>query len=419
MAVLDLEGLMSAGYVLSGEDKEFAQLAHEFVLKEVRPTAAEYDIKGELNWDAYNKAFEMGLICSDLPAEYGGLGMSNVTAAWIREELMYGDAGFGLTCGTNNLGIKPVLLFGTPEQKKLCVETMMSDIPGRDPRWPKKRSGFIAFGLTEPEAGSDAANMKTTATRVYDENGNVKEYILNGRKCFITNACYADLICIVAATDKELKHKGLTMFLLDAHLPGVDTGKHEDKMGIRQSATCDVVLDDVHIPASAVVGKEGQGWEIAMKTLEQGRAGVGAGCVGIMKAAIEYAAEYAQQRITFGKPIWKQQLVMQMLAEMEVSMQASRALGMKVAALLDAGTPEARKLAADLGPVAKKFCSDQLQEVCTKAVQIFGGYGYMRDYPVEKLMRDARIFPIFEGTNQVQQLVIGGQVIRDHKIETR
>ena len=219
----------AAGLVLTGEDKEIVDMVHDFVMKEVRPKAAEHDISGELDWDAYNKAFEMGLICADLPAEYGGQGLSNVTAAWIREELMYGDAGFGLTCGTNNLGIKPVLLAGTEEQKKWCVDILTSDRPGRDPRWPQKRSGFAAFALTEPDAGSDAGACKTLAQKVLDGDGSVKEYILNGRKCFITNACYADFMCVVASVDRSLGYKGLTMFLVDAHLPGVSIGKHEDK----------------------------------------------------------------------------------------------------------------------------------------------------------------------------------------------
>lgn len=316
----------AAGLVLTGEDKEIVDMVHDFVLKEVRPKAAEHDISGELDWDAYNKAFEMGLVCADLPAEYGGQGLSNVSAAWIREELMYGDAGFGLTCGTNNLGIKPVLIAGTEEQKKWCVEILTSDKPGRDPRWPKKRSGFAAFALTEPEAGSDAGACKTTADKILDEDGNVKEYVLNGRKCFITNACYADFMCVVASIDRSLGYKGLTMFLVDAHLPGISIGKHEDKMGIRQSATCDVLFEDVHIPASALIGKEGEGFKIAMKTLEQGRAGVGSGCVGIMKAAMEVCVKYAQERTTMGKPIYKNQAISSKIADMEIAIETSRAM---------------------------------------------------------------------------------------------
>lgn len=197
------------------------------------------------------------------------------------------------------------------------------------------------------------------------------------------------------------------MFLVDAHLPGISIGKHEDKMGIRQSATCDVLFEDVHIPASALIGKEGEGFKIAMKTLEQGRAGVGSGCVGIMKAAMEVCVKYAQERTTMGKPIYKNQAISSKIADMEIAIETSRAIGMKVAALLDAGDP----LAATLGPIAKCYCSDALNRVTTEAVQILGGYGYMRDYPVEKLMRDAKIFQIFEGTNEVQRIVVANNVI--------
>ena len=403
--MLDLNG---TGLIMTEEEKDIVAMVHEFVLKEVRPKAAEYDRTGELDWDAYNKAFEMGLICADLPAEYGGQGMSAVTGAWIREELMYGDAGFGLTCGTNNLGIKPVLIAGTEEQKRWCVETLMSDKPGRDPRWPKKRSGFASFALTEPDAGSDAGACRTTAEKTADGS----EYILNGRKCFITNACYADFMCVVASVDRSLGYKGLTMFLVDAHLPGVSIGKHEDKMGIRQSATCDVIFEDVHIPASAIIGKEGEGFKIAMKTLEQGRAGVGSGCVGIMRAILEEAAKYSQVRVTMGKPVCKQQAISNKLADMQIAIETSRAIGMKVAALLDAGDPSA----AALGPIAKCYCSDALNRVATEGVQILGGYGYMRDYPMEKYMRDAKIFQIFEGTNEIQRMVISGEVLRQYKV---
>ena len=403
--MLDLNG---TGLIMTEEEKDIVAMVHDFVLKEVRPTAAEHDRTGELDWDAYNKAFEMGLICADLPAEYGGQGMSAVTGAWIREELMYGDAGFGLTCGTNNLGIKPVLIAGTEEQKRWCVETLMSDKPGRDPRWPKKRSGFAAFALTEPDAGSDAGACRTTAVKSADGS----EYVLNGTKCFITNAFYADFMCVVASVDRSLGYKGLTMFLVDAHLPGVSIGKHEDKMDIRQSATCDVIFEDVHIPASAIIGKEGEGFKIAMKTLEQGRAGVGSGCVGIMRAILEEAAKYAQVRVTMGKPIYKQQAISAKLADMQIAIETSRAIGMKVAALLDAGDPGA----AALGPIAKCYCSDALNRVATEGVQILGGYGYMRDYPMEKYMRDAKIFQIFEGTNEIQRVVIGGDVIRKYKV---
>ena len=395
------------GYILTDEQQELVKMARDFVIKEVKPTAKEYDIKGELNWEAYNKAFEMGLICCDLPEEYGGLGMSAITAALIREELMYGDSGFGLTCGTNSLGAKPVLIAGTEEQKHYVIETLLSDKPGRDPRWPKKRSGFASFALTEPDAGSDAGACRTTAVRDGDD------YIINGSKCFITNACYADVMTVVASVDKSLGVKGLTMFLVDANTPGITIGKHEDKMGIRQSATCSITFDDVRVPASRIIGKEGEGFKIAMKTLEQGRAAIGSSACGIMRDALEIAAKYAQQRQTMGKPIYKHQSVCNLLADMEIAIQTSRQIGLYVAALVDAKDPRA----GSAGPVAKCYASDAMQKVVANAVQILGGYGYSREYPVEKLMRDAKIFQIFEGTNEIQRMIIGSNVIREYKIK--
>lgn len=394
------------GHILDEEQQSLVELARDFVLKEVRPTAAEYDEKGELNWDAYNKAFDIGLIGGDLPAEYGGMGMSAMTASLIREELFYGDAGFGLSCGANGLGLKPVLLYGTPEQKKHAIETVTSDIPGRDPRWPQKRSGFACFALTEPDAGSDAAACTTTAVR----DGN--DYIINGNKCFITNACYADIMTVVASVDRSRGVKGLTMFLVDANTPGITIGKHEDKMGIRQSATCSINFTDVRVPASCRIGQEGEGFKIAMKTLEQGRSSIGASCCGIMRNAIEVCTRYVQERKTMGKPIYQHESVGDMLADMEIAYQTARAIGLHVAALVDAKDPQA----GYMGPIAKCYASDALQKVVYNAIQILGGYGYSREYPVEKLARDARIFPIFEGTNQIQRLVISGNMVRQNRI---
>jgi alkylation response protein AidB-like acyl-CoA dehydrogenase len=396
------------GFILDEEQKSLQKMVHDFVLKEVRPTAAEYDQKGELNWEAFNKAFEMGLISTGIPEEFGGLGMGCLTGAIVREEMFYGDAGFALSTGTNNLGIESVLIAGTPEQKQYVADVLLSDKPGRDPRWPKKRSGFASFALTEPEAGSDAGACTTTAIKSKDGS----EYVLNGHKCFITNACYADLLCVVATVDRSLGVKGLTMFLVDAHSAGVSVGKHEDKMGIRQSATCDVMFDDVHIPASSLLGKEGEGFKIAMKALEFGRSAIGASAVGIMRNAFEEAIKYSQVRKTMGKPICQHDAINTKLANMQIAIETSRQIGLYVAALVDAKDPKARSM----GPISKCYCTDALQMVVTEAVQIMGGYGYMRDYPVEKLMRDAKIFQIFEGTNEIQRLIIGKDALREYKI---
>ena len=402
----------AAGLVLTGEDKEIVDMVHDFVLKEVRPKAAEHDISGELDWDAYNKAFEMGLVCADLPAEYGGQGLSNVSAAWIREELMYGDAGFGLTCGTNNLGIKPVLIAGTEEQKKWCVEVLTSDKPGRDPRWPKKRSGCAAFALTEPEAGSDAGACKTTAEKILDEDGNVKEYVLNGRKCFITNACYADFMCVVASIDRSLGYKGLTMFLVDAHLPGISIGKHEDKMGIRQSATCDVLFEDVHIPASALIGKEGEGFKIAMMTLDGGRIGIASQALGIAEGALQETVAYVKERKQFGRSISAFQNTQFELAEMKARIEAAKYLVYAAALKKQEAMNGAKVRYSVEAAEAKLIAARTASDVTRRCLQLFGGYGYTRDYPIERMMRDAKITEIYEGTSEVQMMVISGALLK-------
>ena len=377
----------AAGLVLTGEDKEIVDMVHDFVLKEVRPKAAEHDISGELDWDAYNKAFEMGLVCADLPAEYGGQGLSNVSAAWIREELMYGDAGFGLTCGTNNLGIKPVLIAGNEEQKQHVCDLVLD-------------GGFGAFCLTEPGAGSDASAGKTTAVKDGDE------YVLNGRKCFITNGGVASFYCVTAMTDKSKGVKGISMFLIDAGTPGLSTGHEENKMGIRTSNTCDVVLEDCRIPAANLIGEEGKGFGIAMKTLDQARAWMGCVATGIAQRGINEAVAYGKERIQFGKPIIKNQALQFKVADMEIKTETARQMVAHALTKMDMGLPYSKESA-----IAKCYASDIAMEVASEAIQMFGGYGYSREYPVEKLLRDAKIFQIFEGTNEVQRIVVANNVI--------
>ncbi len=390
------------GYIITEEQKDIRDMVNEFATRQIMPRAAEFDVKGELDWESYNKACEMGLLCPDIPEQYGGSGMDAMTSSIIR-----GDAGLGLTLSGNGLGIKPIMLAGNEQQKQRVADIILSDKPGRDPRWPQKRFGFAAFALTEPDAGSDAGACRTTAEKAGDE------YILNGRKCFITNAPYADIFTVIATIDRSLGYKGLTMFLVDAHAEGVSIGKHEDKMGIRQSATSDIILENVHVPAGNRIGAEGQGFPMAMKTLEQGRAAIGSACCGVMRAAYETAIKYAQERTTMGKPIYKNQGILFKLADMQIAIETTRQFGLYVAALVDAKDPQA----SVLGPIAKTYASDALQKVVTEAVQILGGYGYMRDYPVEKLMRDAKIFQIFEGTNEIQRMIIGNNGIKANRIK--
>lgn len=377
------------GFLLDDEQKALQEMVRDFVDKEVIPVAAQCDITGELPMEVYKKACDMGLNCPDLPEEYGGMGISYLTGAVIREELSRGDAGFSLTLGANSLGMKPVLIAGTEAQKRRVANILLS-------------GGFSSFALTEPDAGSDAAACTTTAVKAGDE------YILNGRKCFITNSAYADIMTVVATVDR----RGLTMFLVDAKTPGLSVGKHENKMGIRMSATCDVVFEDVKVPASSLIGAEGMGFQIAMKTLDKGRASIAGGAVGIARAAFEHAVKYAQQRKTFGKPIISNQAIQFMLADMSIGIETARQMGFYAAALVDAGSPMASKI----GAISKCYSTDMLQKVVSDAVQIFGGYGYSREYPLEKLMRDAKIFQIFEGTNQIQRMVIANHLMKEYEI---
>ena len=368
-------------------------MIRNFADKEIRPVCAECDKTGEFPMELYKKTVEMGINCLDMPAEYGGPGISRVTSMVAREELARGDAGFALSVGCNSLGMKPLLIAGTEEQKKHFADIV---VPG----------GFAAFALTEPEAGSDAGACHTKAVKVGDE------YVINGRKCFITNGGLANIYTVVATVDPSLGVKGLTMFSVDRDTPGLSVGKHEDKMGIRVSNTCDVIFDDVKIPAKNIIGREGDGFKIAMKTLDQGRAGSVAAAVGIAQAAFEHAIEYSQVRKTFGRPICKNQGIQFMLADMAMAIESARQMGYYAAECIDANSPEVTKV----GSMAKCYASDALQQVVSNAVQILGGYGYMRDYPVEKLMRDAKIFQIFEGTNQIQRIVTAGALLKEYRV---
>ncbi|MCI8577340.1 MAG: acyl-CoA dehydrogenase [Lachnospiraceae bacterium] len=379
--------------VFTQEQLGLQQMVHEFAEKEIRPVAKEYDKTGEFPMELYKKTVEMGIHCLDMPEEYGGPGISHVTASLLREEMSWGDAGFSLSVGANSLGMKPLMIAGTKEQ---CQHFADIVVPG----------GFSAFALTEPDAGSDAGSVKTTAVRVGDE------YILNGRKCFITNGGLADIYTVVASTDKSKGTRGLTMFSVDRNTPGISVGKHEDKLGIRLSNTADVIFEDVRIPAANRIGDEGKGFKIAMMTLNEGRASTAASACGIARAAFEYAIRYSQERITFGQPICKNQAVAFMLADMGTRLEAARLMGLKAAELQDLRSPELGMY----GAMAKCFATDVLQEIVSNAVQIFGGYGYMRDYPVEKLYRDSKIYQIFEGTNQIQRMVISGQLLKKYAL---
>lgn len=374
-------------YIISEDAQELLKDVHEFCENEVKEQAREYDITGEWPREIYEKAIEMQLHMMDVPEEYGGLGLDHMDQAAIVEEIAKADAGVAVTLNGNGLALKPVLIAGTEEQKRKCSDIIVN-------------GGWGAFALTEPNAGCDAAAGKTTAVREGDE------YVLNGRKCFITNASVADFFVVTAMTDKTKGTKGMSAFLVYKGTPGLSVGNHENKMGVRCSTTSDLLLEDVRIPAQNRLGEEGAGFITAMKTLDLARTWCAVIAVGVAQRCIDEAVAYAKQRVQFGRPIAKLQGIQFKIADMEIRTEASRQLIAHAIRLADMGRPFSKESAE-----AKCFSGDSVMQTAIDAVQILGGYGYSREYPVEKLMRDAKIFQIFEGTNEIQRVVISRDVI--------
>ena len=375
------------GYILNDEGKDLLATVKEFCEKEVKEQCKEYDVSGEWPKEIYDKAAEMGLGALEVPEEFGGIGIDRVTAGALYEEMAKADAGFFTTMTASNLALKPVLIAGNDEQKQFACDVLLN-------------GGYGAFCLTEPMAGSDASNNKTTAVKDGDE------YVLNGRKCFITNGGVADFYIITAMTDKEKGVKGMSTFFVEKGTPGLSSGNEENKMGIRTSNTADVVMEDVRVPASAMIGTEGKGFNIAMSTLDITRALMCIGAVGIMQRAIDEAVAYSKQRVTFGQPIGKNQAIQFMIADMEIKKETARQMGLHALRLQELGLPYAKESA-----IAKCYGGDMAVQVALDAIQILGGYGYSREYPVEKLLRDAKIFQLYEGTNQIQRIVISRAVM--------
>ena len=376
-------------FSLSDEQKVLQDLARKFAQKEIVPIALKYD-KEPFNPEAIlKKAHAAGLMNMTTPKEYGGHGMHLIEASLMTEELYTGCSGIGGMISINSLACGPILIGGSDEQKRRFLI-------------PLCESGKTAsFGLTEREAGSDAAGVKTKAVRKGDE------YVLNGQKCFITNASFAALYTIFATTDPSKGTKGISAFVVPRETPGVSIGKVEDKMGQRALNVAEVNLDDVVIPAKNLLGAEGQGFKIAMETLNEGRVNIAATALGIARAAFEASLKYAKERVQFGKPIGSFQSINFLLADMAAAVDASRLLTWYAASRCDQGLSFMREAAQ-----AKTFASDTAMWLTTNAVQIHGGYGYIKEYMVEKLMRDAKLTQIYEGTNQVNRIVAGGALMR-------
>ncbi len=387
MATTEEQLQSGVSFALSDEQKALRDLAHEFAEKEIRPKAAAYDESSTHPADVIAKAHEVGLMNPHIPDEYGGPGLSAFEGMLVAEELCWGCAGIATSIVANILGPLPVLIAGSDEQKREWLPPLL------------EAPILCSFALTEPNAGSDVSGIQTTAVRLGDD------YVLNGSKMFITNAGHASWFVVFASTDKSKGHRGLSAFIIPADAVGVTIEKHLDKMGQRATDTSAIAFQDVTVPAANRLAEEGDGFKIAMKTLDFTRPGTAAGAVGVARAAFEYAVAYARERVQFGQPIAMNQGVNFPIADMAAEIEAARLLAWQAAWLIDQG-----KRATLQSSFAKRFAADTAMKVTTDAVQIFGGYGYVKEYPVEKLMRDAKLFQIYEGTSQIQRLVIAREI---------
>jgi acyl-CoA dehydrogenase len=376
-------------FQLTDSQRALQETARKFAREVVRPKAAHYDETAEFPKDLLATAFELGLLNLAIPQEYGGIGLSHLEQALVCEELSWGCASVATTVVANDLANLPILLAGTEEQKQRLLGHF------------SERLKFASFCLTEPGAGSDVAGLSTTARREGDH------YVLNGSKCFITNGGLAEQFTVFATLDKAKKHKGISCFVVEGRPPGLTVGKKENKMGQRASNTVTLNFEEVRVPVHNRIGEEGQGFVIAMETLDNSRPLTAMFSVGIARAALEHSLEYSAQRQTFGKAIREHQGVQFMLADMAMNIQAARLLTYQSAWMLDQGQRNTL-----VSSYAKCFAADMAMKVTTDAVQVYGGYGYMKEYPVEKLMRDAKLIQIYEGTSQVQRLVIAKELFK-------
>ena len=377
-------------FELTAEQRSLRELAHEFAEKEIRPRAAAYDENQTHPADVLERAHALGLMNLHVPRSCGGPALGLLDGALIGEELYWGCAGIGTAITCNGLGAGPLIAAGTEEQQRQWLS-------------PLVESPIVcSFGLTEPDAGSDVARLKTTAVR---KGG---EYVLNGSKTFITGAGHAEWTVVFAKTDPDEGRRGISAFVVPMQTPGVTIERHLDKMGQRATETSAFSLNEVAVPAANRLGREGDGFKIAMQTIDGTRPGTASGAVGVARAAFEYACDYSKQRVTFDQPIAMHQGVSFLIADMATKIEAARLLTHQAAWMLDHGWGRKATLYSSM---AKRFAADTAMEVTTDAVQIFGGYGYMKEYPVEKLMRDAKLFQIYEGTSQIQRLVIAREVL--------
>ncbi|MDQ6751177.1 MAG: acyl-CoA dehydrogenase family protein [Actinomycetota bacterium] len=368
-------------------------MAHDFADKEMRPVAWEYDKEGAWPEPVLRKAWELGLMNAHVPEEYGGPGASYFEGVLIEEEMGWGCSGIGTSLTCNGLAVAPIALGGSDELKREYLGMLTEDFK------------LASFCLTEPDAGSDVSGMRTTAVKRGDK------YVINGSKCFITNGGYADFYTVYAKTDKEAGHRGISAFVVPRD-DTVTVDKKEDKMGQRASNTASITFNETEVPAGNLLGEENHGFKLAMMTLDRTRPGVAAMATGIARAAFEFATDYSKERVQFGVPIAMHQAIQFMIADMATDVEAARLLVWQSAVLLDQG--RRNTLASSH---AKRFAADAAMKAATDAVQVYGGYGFIKEYPVEKLMRDAKIMQLYEGTSQIQRLVIARETLLPRRIE--
>src|SRR5216684_4834972 len=377
------------GFDLTGEQCELKALARKFSEQEIIPRAREYDDKEIFSRDICEKAFAAGLMNFGVPREFGGPGLGILDTCIIQEELNYGCSGISNSISANDLGALPIVIAANEEQKRTYLSALTEKL------------GFCAFAITEPGAGSDVAAMITT----YRREGEI--FVLNGTKPFISNGSMADWYVTFATSDRKLRHKGISCFVFPANLPGITRQRMHGKLGQRAADTGEIVFDEVRIPAGALVGREGEGFKYAMATFDRSRPEIGAIATGVAQRALDECVKYSQQRHAFGQPIASFQAIQFMMADMAVAVEAMRLLTYKAAWMVDRG-----ESASAISSYAKLYSADACMKITTDAVQIFGGYGYMNEYPVQKLMRDAKLLQIYEGTSQIQRVVIARSLLK-------
>lgn len=390
--MVDVAQPVSTGvnFNLTDDQEMLVDMARKFTREEITPVAAEYDEHAKFPSEIFKKALEVGIVNMNIPEEYGGVGASVFEECLVAEEIGFGCTGIGTSISTNNLGALPIILAGSEEQKQYWLGERLMD-----------QGQFVSYGVTEAAAGSNVVGIQTRA----EKKGN--KWVINGSKTFITNASHANFFTVFAKTDPSAGHRGMTCFVIERDMPGVSVGKKFDKIGQRASDTAEIVFENVEVPEEYMIGAEGRGFYLAMGVFDHSRPGVAASAVGLQRRALEESVKYAQEREAFGVPIYQHQAIGHKIADMAMNYEASRLLVWQAAWAVDSGVNNPKMPA-----YAKAFAADMATKAAVDAVQVFGGYGYMKEYPVEKLLRDVKIFQIYEGTSEIQRNIIVRELFR-------